>query len=367
MFFSRLVSRIPAIALIFCLGATGNASPAYEWASAPWTNWSSTGQSAHPLVGRIWDTRRKAFIPPHLLADRLSVPANARYVLLGETHDNPDHHRLQAWIVRAVWERNSAYCMRQRRKCDRPVLALEMIREDKQSALTAYLARPDRSPAGLGPALGWSKSGWPAWELYRPIAEAAMERPPAAGRYEIRPADIARSLIKEVARKGYQVLAPPWRRRLGLATPLAPPLVKALEAELMTSHCGMLPKQLLPSMARVQRLRDASFAYALAPTIARVGTGTTHILIAGNGHVRVDRGVPWYLRYRLKRAGLDSTRRKVIAVMMVEVHAGERSPEGLVQKGPDGRFAADYVWFTPRKRREDPCEQLRKRLGKKKR
>ena len=48
-------------------------------------------------------------------------------------------------------------------------------------------------------------------------------------------------------------------------------------------------------MAAAQRYRDAHMADCPHRGSARHGSA---ILIAGNGHVRADRGVPWHIRQR---------------------------------------------------------------------
>jgi len=78
------------------------------------------------------------------------------------------------------------------------------------------------------------------------------------------------------------------------------------------------------------------------------------ILIAGNGHVRADRGVPWHLRQRARET-------PVTTVLLMEVEDGQTEPADYVPRGPDGRPAADHVIFTPRAERADPCEALRKK------
>src|SRR3989442_535999 len=64
--------------------------------------WESPVERAHPLVGRIWDVKAGAFISEATLVSRL---AGNRFVILGERHDNPDHHALQAKLVRALDDR----------------------------------------------------------------------------------------------------------------------------------------------------------------------------------------------------------------------------------------------------------------------
>jgi uncharacterized iron-regulated protein len=58
-------------------------------------DWESPAERAHPLVGRIWDVKAGAFIGEDVLVARLVA---SRFVLLGERHDNPDHH-----VCRPSW------------------------------------------------------------------------------------------------------------------------------------------------------------------------------------------------------------------------------------------------------------------------
>ena len=63
------------------------------------TSWKSTFGRNHPLTGRIWDVSSAGFIDRQNLFIRL---ARADFVLLGERHDNPDHHLLQAEVLRSL-------------------------------------------------------------------------------------------------------------------------------------------------------------------------------------------------------------------------------------------------------------------------
>src|SRR5512145_3183951 len=82
--------------------------------------WKAPLGREHPLVGRIWDTRAGRFVIPTQLVGEL---ARARYVLLGERHDNPDHHRVQATLVRALLAAGR-----------RPAVAFEMFTADDAPA-----------------------------------------------------------------------------------------------------------------------------------------------------------------------------------------------------------------------------------------
>src|SRR5512133_3700789 len=66
---------------------------------APGRSWESKLHRDHPLAGKIWDVRASRFVDE---ASLVSALAGARTVLLGEVHDNPDHHVLQARLLRAL-------------------------------------------------------------------------------------------------------------------------------------------------------------------------------------------------------------------------------------------------------------------------
>ena len=62
-------------------------------------SWQESGGAAHPLVGQIY---RAADARQVSESDLIEAAAAADFVLIGERHDNRDHHRLQARIVRSL-------------------------------------------------------------------------------------------------------------------------------------------------------------------------------------------------------------------------------------------------------------------------
>ena len=62
-------------------------------------SWKSPLGRDHPLTGRVWDVSSARFIEHQSLVTRL---ARADFLLLGERHDNPDHHLLQAEVLRSL-------------------------------------------------------------------------------------------------------------------------------------------------------------------------------------------------------------------------------------------------------------------------
>jgi uncharacterized iron-regulated protein len=254
-----------------------------------------------PLPGDIWDTRAGQFVSAEALFARA---APATHVILGETHDNPEHHRLQ----RAALERLAGP----------RALALEQLVSQHQAAIDAAQASGADAEA-IADAGRFDRKGW-NWPLYRPLLEFAVER-----RWPI----IAANLSRAEARR---IVGDPAASGL----PGAPALSKALERDIAESHCGQPPPaKLLAGMVEAQRARDARIAGSLK--------GRT-VLITGNGHARRDRGVPLYL------PGAD-----IVSIGFVEIDAEKKAPRDYLT-GLFTPASFDYVWFTPRAEREDPCK-----------
>jgi uncharacterized iron-regulated protein len=300
----------------------------------------------HPLAGRIWSVREERFVSSDELVASL---AGVDVILLGEVHDNADPHAWQGWLLDAVSRRRRA------RDPAAPLGAVvfEHIRSDQQTALDEF--QPMRAENGraataakLFELLGWEESGWPSRDMFAPLFERVL----ALG-LPMLPGEAARATIRAVAKSGPSAFDSQERSRLGLDAALEPRVEADLRAEIEASHCGLIPASAVVGMALAQRYRDAHLAAAAADAAARHGAS---LLVAGNGHVRSDRGVPWHLA-RLAPG------RSAASVLIVEVEDGQTEPDAYRLRGPDGVPAADFVIFTPRAQRADPCEAWRARLS----
>ena len=196
-------------------------------------------------------------------------PADADLLVLGEIHDNPDHHVLQAQIVSSV----------------RPVAIVFEMLTPEQAAIASGMDRSDA--VKLGAALDWQNSGWPDFAMYHPIFAAA---PDAIVFGAALPGDLAGAAME----LGVIAAFGPEAAAYGL-TPLSPEVQAQQEAEQAAAHCNALPPEILPRMVDVQRMRDAHFAKAMVQAYDRFGGPV--VLITGTGHARTDIGVPAALRH----------------------------------------------------------------------
>src|SRR5213593_1930643 len=280
----------------------------------------------HPLTGRIWNVAQGRFVTMNALAAAVGA---ARFALLGERHDHPEHHEFQAWLLRRMVESGR-----------RPAVAFEMLDTTQAPALARHLATSPRDAAGLGDAVGWRAASWPEWRLYQPIAEIAL----AAG-LPVVAANLPATAARAVARGDLAALDPALVRRHALDRPA--PAQAALEDEIRAAHCGALPDTLVPGMVTAQRARDAEMAERLV-----AGQRDGAVLIAGAGHVRTD-AVP-------RALALLAPEARVVSVAWVEVADGWTTPADYGARfGGGARLPFDYVWFTARADNVDHCARLR--------
>ena len=288
----------------------------------------------HPLTGRIWNVSSARFIDRETLVKRL---AGADFVLLGERHDNPDHHLLQAEVLRSLIAVGR-----------RPAVGFEMLGLDDAGAVANHLAAAPNDAAGLGRAVNWNQRGWPDWAMYQPIAEAALQ-----AKLRIVPTNLPLATATKMTRNGLAALDPSMVRELRLDQPPPEPVFARMAADIRDAHCGYAPEEILKPMVDVQRARDSQMAESLMAG----GDPDGAILVAGAGHVRNDYGIPIYLRAK-------APEKRVISIAFVEVDAPKTEPQSYALSYPNAHLPFDYVWFTPRVDDEDPCEKFKSQFDR---
>ncbi len=228
--------------------------------------------------------------------------------VLGEVHDNPAHHEAQAEAIRDIRPR---------------AVVFEMLTQAQAAEVRDE--RLDDAQA-LGELLGWEEAGWPDFEMYYPIFNAAR----GAAVYG---AAVPRGETRAAMEAGIVVTFGEGAEDFGLTAELpAEELAERLNLQ-MDAHCGALPVEMLPGMVDLQRLRDAVLARTALTALEE--TGGPVAVIAGNGHAREDWGVPAYIA---------RVRPQVIVVTL-----------GQGEDGGDPEGGFDAVLDAPGVDRGDPC------------
>ncbi len=252
-------------------------------------------------------------------------PPTADLWLLGEVHDNAALHALRLQSVQALLDQGA-----------RPALLMEQFDRQQQSQID----RLQQAAPGVAPGVaqdaaardatvealvqlgGGATSGW-QWDFYRPYLRLAL-------RYQLPlvAANVSRSDARALMAQGLAAL--------GFEAAVPPDIGAAQAGQIGRSHCGQIDAAQAGRMATAQVARDQFMARQV---VAQAGRGV--LLLAGNGHLRKDVGVPRWLPPALQ------ARTRVVG--FVEADGGE-----------EGAAAAyDQTVSAPAAPRADPCAAMR--------
>ncbi|HAX19320.1 MAG TPA: hypothetical protein DCY64_03430 [Hydrogenophaga sp.] len=236
-------------------------------------------------------------------------------LLVGEQHDAPEHQALQRELVKQLAARRQL-----------SALVLEM-----SEAGTHTTDLPSQaSETQVREALRWSgdQGGWP-WSTYAPVVMAAVRAgvPVLGGnlpRADMRAAMGNESLDRLLPNEALE------RQRVAIRE----------------GHCDLLPTPQIAPMTRIQIARDQTMARTAA---AAIRPGQTVLLVAGNGHVQRDLGVPVHLPP-------DLAHRVVVALARPAADAQEAAGQTLP--------GADVVWRSPPRAPRDYCADMKRSMGR---
>ncbi len=311
---------------------------------------ASTGDGKADLASSaasFYDARSGARLSRRQLLQRM---APTPIVLLGEVHDNRDHHRVRAGLF-LDWIRSQP---------SRPAaIVFEHLDREHNEALRLAQGEPSQRGSnrnrsrnqGEGPSLlelldaaRFDRDGW-GWPAHLPLFEAAH----ASGARWIA-ANLSRASARRLSRDPEAAVEPVLQAMLE-SSRWSPEAQQALSQALLQGHCNAIPASVLVSIARVQRLRDAALALPLLDASER-----RSLLLAGNGHVRRDHGVPLYLGALEKEAlvvGFEEQPVNAPATGSADLASAVGATRAL-----DIANAYDCVCLTMRAAREDPCADL---------
>ena len=312
----KWVARIKTAFSLVLLFLAGCASTQQEQGQ----QWQSLLHTEHVLVGMIWDSQADKYIAADELLTRIE---GGGYLLLGEKHDNPDHHALQLRVLDHVLQTDNV-----------SAVSFEMMSSEQQPLLLDLPLSPQSSLEQIKEYLQWD-AGW-NWDYYGPLLHSVIQ------------ADVLINAANISNEEMMQVYGAPTAAEIEGV--LDEQTMVALEKDIDDSHCGMLPESQFPAMVRVQQARD----FAMAASLASNTQQQLQVLIAGNYHIRRDLGVPNYLLNR--QPNLEES--QIVTLAFMEVDGASNDPADYLQQFGSVK-AYDYIWFTPAISGEDYCASLR--------
>ena len=232
-------------------------------------------------------------------------------LLVGELHDAPEHQALQRQTVEQLAARGEL-----------AALVLEMVEQGRSTRGLPRDAGEDRVREALDWRAERNAGAWP-WTVYGPVVVAAVRAgvPVLGGNL---PRSAMRLAMSDAA----------------LDSSLPDPALKRQRDAIRSGHCDLLPESQIAPMTRIQIARDQRMARTAMDALA---PGRTVLLVAGNGHVQRDLGVPRHLP-----AG--QPHRVVMAL------AGDDAA------GPADQAVADRIWRTPPRPDKDHCAEMRQQM-----
>ncbi|MDY0250056.1 MAG: ChaN family lipoprotein [Pseudomonas sp.] len=269
--------------------------------------WQSPRERENARVGQIIDLRSGVQMT---VTQLLAELADASVVLLGEKHDNPDHHALQLWLLQSLEARRA-----------QGSVVMEMLTVDQQATVSQVqsVVRKGVQPADVPLALNWHK-GWD-WQQYAGVVSHVLAQP-----YPLLAGNLNRAALMAIYRHPPTLIG---------AESTRVDVTARLSEHIREAHCNKLPPAQLPAMLAVQQQRDRSMAAVVLDAPKPV------LLIAGAYHARYDLGVPLHMQ---DLQGVDRLQSRVLifAEADQDVAAG----------------SADFVWYTPSVAEQDYCADL---------
>lgn len=240
---------------------------------------------------------------------------NPQVLLLGEVHDNAQGHKLRYELLRQRVEAGW-----------RPAIVMEQFDRENQDLV-------DKAQKGCVDAacviqvVGGAR--WD-WQLYYPVIQLALtyHLPLVAG-------NLSRADASRVVRDGVaSSFDPKSVKEYKLEQPLPAAVASAQQQEIVAGHCNMLPEMMIGGMVNAQVARDIWMA-----KIIRDQQPRDVVLIAGNGHVRKDIGVGYWIN-------------QVAPALSV------RSVGFIEDRDNGGRY--DSIQTLAPQQRDDPCKQVKR-------
>lgn len=235
-----------------------------------------------------------------------------RFVFVGESHDNPHHHKMQADIIQALAEAGRDV-----------VVGFEMFTRPVQKALNPWTLGMYTKEEFIKEADWKGQWGFP-YEIYEPIFEVTKKY-----KLPMVALNVPRDWVRAVGKGGYDALTAEQKAQLPSDFYMGNKEHRKLIESMMGGH--PMTGTAGENMYKAQTLWDEGMAdTALKYLAARsVGAETVFVILAGSGHTMYGQGI----NYRIKRrTGMDG-----LAVTCIESKEPIKVSKGL----------GDFVYCSP--------------------
>jgi uncharacterized iron-regulated protein len=243
-----------------------------------------------------------------VILDKLS---QAQIIYLGERHSNPDDHRAQLIIIKALYRRNPQLA-----------IAFEMFQRPYQGVLNEY-GQGLIEESELRQSSEYDERWGYDWEFYAPILRFAQ-----AKQLPLIALNTPTEITRKVARQGLSSLDESDRQWIPPLSEIKTddPAYRAYLLPFFESHGGQGHSRGFERFVEAQVLWDETMAEAIAQFVRRHPQRQVIVLV-GQGHILYGYGIPSRVRRRLE-----------------EIQQRSLIFEAVAEQGD--RLAADYVWIT---------------------
>ena len=238
-----------------------------------------------------------------------------RFVLVGESHDNPDHHKAQAAVISALVKRGRDV-----------TVGFEMFTRDNQKSLAGWTLGKYSQEEFI------EKSSWKTqwgfdFNLYKPIFDVVKEN-----RLPMVALNLPREWVRRVGRNGLGALTDAekkWAPNIDTTNKDH----RSIFSSMMGGHGAISPATENTYAAMVAW--DEGMATTAADWMsARTSSKAVMVIVVGMGHTLYNQGI----NYRLMKKGFDSR-----TAVCFESNSPRKVSNGL----------ADFVFVSPELARKD--------------
>ena len=255
---------------------------------------------------------------------------SSKVTFIGEAHDQIQHHHVQLRILQGLLAKGKDL-----------VVAMEMFSRSQQPVLDRW-SRGELTEREFRKQTSWDVTWGIDYQLYKGILDEAKDH-----HLKILALNVEREWVTKVAKNGIRGLSAEDRSRLP-EMDLTDKEHRAYVRRIYDSHRGGQSKD-FERFYESQSLWDEGMAETLSEFLKTPESqGKTIVVIAGNGHIVFDFGIP-------KRFH----RRTPSPFKTIVLKEWTKEPDTDILSSSTSAPLADFLWVTP----PNPPEQKRPRIG----